>query len=82
MLKIKAEVEEKRKKDIEEEERHIQIGAQKHAVKKPLEEIMQYMDKMNQKHFAKKQRLLDESQQSLNESMKSNTTSVSMQSVI
>lgn len=40
ILKIKAEVEEKRKKELEEEERHIQIGAQKHAVKKPLEEIM------------------------------------------
>lgn len=82
MLKIKAEVDEKKKKEIEEEERHMQIGAQKHAAKKPLEEIMLYMEQMNQKHFAKKQRLLDESQQSINESMKSNTTSVSMQSVI
>lgn len=61
ILKIKEEVQEKRNKEKEEEERHIQIGLQKHATKKPLEEIMSYMEMRNQKYIAKKQRLLDES---------------------
>ena len=81
MLKIKAEVEEKRHKEKEEEDRHIQIGIQKHSLKKSLDEIMTYMDQMSTKHFAKKQRLLDESQQQLNESMKINSTQASIQSV-
>jgi len=42
---------------------------------------MTYMEQMTTKHFAKKQRLLDESQQQLNESMKINSTQASIQSV-
>jgi hypothetical protein len=41
-------------KEAEEEEMHLQIGMQKHAVKKPLEEIMESMEQRNQKYYAKK----------------------------
>lgn len=53
ILKLKAEMDEKRKQLEEEEQKHLDIRDAKHAVKKPLHEVVLGMEQREMKYKAK-----------------------------